>query len=162
MGSFSWIYSDTNEAMLNNVCRKSYLLIPEPFQKELGEYIVEDCYEGYGEFGPEGRKRDIFELIADWNRDFIPFILKLDACGNWRCGLNRKDRLNLQQFYFEGKGLTCEKRCIGILMACFDADNAHLPFGIKITSRPMKYAEAALSKADPNQGFGVEYMRGGL
>lgn len=68
MGQFSWIYSDTNKQLLDNVCADTYLLVPKPFQNKYGKAIYENCYDGYGNFG----KYDVYELVALWNRENLP------------------------------------------------------------------------------------------
>lgn len=148
MGSFSWLYSDSGKQMLNGVYNNSYLLIPEEFQEQYGPYIMEPCYEGYGIFSGI----DVYDLVAEFNKDFIPEILRLASEGKWHCRMFAEDKKDLQNFY-EGK-LTCEKRWIGILMACYNDDNVRLPYPIKITERPIPYAQACPSDADPEQGFG--------
>ena len=67
MGQFSWIYSDTNKQVVDNKCADTYLLVPKPFQEKYGKAIHESCYDGYGRFG----KYDVYELIAEWNREFL-------------------------------------------------------------------------------------------
>lgn len=147
MGMFSWLYSDSGKQMLDGVYKNSYLLIPEEFQGQYGSYIKETCYEGYGVFYGV----DVYDLVADFNRDFIPEILRLADEGKWHCRITDEDRKSLQNFN-EGK-LTCEKRWLGIMMACYDEDNARLPYPIKITERPIPYAKAYPSDSDLNQGW---------
>lgn len=126
MGQFSWITSDTHEQVFNDYDKKpAYLLVPEEWQDEFGEYFEETDYEGYGEFGG----RDVYALVAIWN---LPDKCK-DENGVWK----PDDRI----------------RRIGIDIACYDEDNAALKYPIKITSKPMEYSEAEPSISDPDQGW---------
>ena len=65
MGFFSWLTCDTNESISNRYSVRgpltAYVLIPKEFG---GGCIKETNYEGYGVFGG----RDIFALIANWNK----------------------------------------------------------------------------------------------
>ncbi|MBO5551318.1 MAG: hypothetical protein J5966_05105 [Lachnospiraceae bacterium] len=45
------------------------------------------------------------------------------------------------------------KRCIGIDVACYDEQNAALPYPIKISHTPADYEMCAPSPGDPNQGW---------
>lgn len=67
MGQFSWIYSDTNKQVIDNKRADSYLLVPKAFQQKYGKSIYERCYDGYGHFGGH----DVYELVAEWNREFL-------------------------------------------------------------------------------------------
>ena len=67
MGQFSWIYSDTNKQVIDDRRADTYLLVPKAFQEKYGKAIYESCYDGYGHFG----RYDIFDLIAEWNREFL-------------------------------------------------------------------------------------------
>lgn len=57
MGMFSWFTQDTNHRIVNG----------EPYRVIMtdnnGNQYVEDCYEGYGEFGG----KDYYELLAEMN-----------------------------------------------------------------------------------------------
>lgn len=57
MGLFSWFTQDTNHRIVNG----------EPYRVIMtdnnGNQYVEDCYEGYGEFGG----KDYYELLAEMN-----------------------------------------------------------------------------------------------
>lgn len=148
MGQFSWIYSDTNEQLVDNKRADTYLLVPKPFQQKYGKAIYESCYDGYGRFG----KYDVYDLIPEWNKEMIPEIIRRGKNGNWVCGLSEKDITNLQNYY-EGKKISCELRWLGIIMACYDEDNFALEYPIKITTREIEYEYAKASKSDPNQGW---------
>lgn len=151
MGQFSWLYSDTGKQMVDGRSKKSYLLVPEEFQDEYGRWIEEDCYDGYGRFG----KYDVYDLIAIWNRDAIPNVILLAKKGHWKCGMFVKEEI-LTEFYENGSVLSDPKfelRRIGIMLACYDEDNARLDYPIKITERPMAYKDAQPSESDPNQGW---------
>ena len=68
MGQFSWLDCDKfNEGcrpILDNVKEDVYVLIPKEFG---GGYIHESEYDGYGNFGGH----DIYDLVAEWNKDYI-------------------------------------------------------------------------------------------
>ena len=105
--------------------------------------IKESCYEGYGKF--DGK--DVYDLVADWNREKIPEIVKMDGFKMWNIfsedpkhmellyafASDDKDRLNKAiEAVAEDSPYMREdwKRTIGILLAC---DNNHLlPYPIKI------------------------------
>ena len=145
MGQFSWIYSDTDKQVRDNWRADTYLLVPEEFQDKYGEYIYEECYDGYGRFG----RYDVYDLIPEWNKKEIPKIIERMKKGEWKC---TPDIENLQN-YDEGKPIDCELRWLGIVLACYDEDNESLKYPIKITSKPMKYKDVNPSKSDPNQGW---------
>jgi hypothetical protein len=71
MGQFSWIYSNTNKQLIDDKRADTYLRVPKAFQFKYGKAIYEDCYEGYGEFGGY----DVYDLIAEWNKEMIPEII---------------------------------------------------------------------------------------
>lgn len=148
MGQFSWIYSDTNKQLIDNKMADTYLLVPKPFQDKYGQAIHEECYDGYGHFGGY----DVYDLIPEWNKEIIPEIIQRIKNGNWVCDVDERDIENLQAYY-EGKEIDCELRWLGIIMACYNKDNAALEYPIKITTREMEYEEIAPSLSDPNQGW---------
>lgn len=108
--------------------------------------------------------KDVYDLVADWNKAMIPEILRKADMGKWQCDINANDRKVLLNFY-EGKPLDegideekfclgTEKRTVGILMSCYDEDNARLDYPIKIThSRTAVYENCDPSPSDPNQGW---------
>lgn len=153
MGCFSWIdCKDHRKRIRNGVHRNVYLLVPKEFG---GGHILETDYDGYGEFGGH----DVYDLVADWNKDMIPYIIQLAKQGKWRCDL-RDDNITVMECFFYGKPIPdhikCfrEKRDIGIWMACYDEDNARLLYPIKIThySRAV-YEDCEPSPSDPDQGM---------
>ena len=151
MGNFSWLYcdkgNDTHYAMLDDVVADSYLLVPPPFQAKYGKYILEKEYDGYGNMGGY----DVYDLIIEWNKDFIPSIIK-QRNGKLADGKDMyvADLMN----YYEGKEISVPLRYLGIDIACYDEDNASLPFPIKIATRPFEYNSMPCSDSDPNQGWG--------
>jgi hypothetical protein len=151
MGQFSWIYSNTNKQLIDDKRADTYLLVPKAFQFKYGKAIYEDCYEGYGEFGGY----DVYDLIAEWNKEMIPEIIRRIKNGTWRCVTREKDIENLNNYY-EGKEIDCELRWLGIIMACYDEDNFALEYPIKITTKEMAYENVSASKADPDQGWEID------
>lgn len=148
MGQFSWRDCVTGKPILDDVRKTSYLLIPSKFG---GGHIEEPCYDGYGRFGG----KDVYNLVVDWNKEMIPEIIRRIKNGSWQCTSGGNDTItNLQNFY-EGKPITCEKRWLGIVMACYDEDNFALEYPIKITyNERVSYEECKPSPSDPNQGWG--------
>ena len=149
MGQFSWIYSDTNKQLLDNVCADTFLLVPKPFQDKYGKAIYEDCYDGYGDFG----KYDVYNLIPERNKEMIPEIIRRIKNKNEECDVISENDISNLQAYYEGKEIDCELRWLGIIMACDDEDNAALKYPIKITTKEMEYEEVAPSLSDPYQGW---------
>lgn len=196
MGYFSWKYCDvkTNDNSINRVIigknRYSYVLIPKEFG---GGHIVERCYDGYGRFGG----KDIYELVAEWNRAFLSEELlgdkpKLEDFGGLclfeknalrKDGfteeeIEKRDTAEKEKFYREAleerkfiiarlndykNGAKDEvmekkygpdwKRKIGIDIACYDEQNAAIPYPIKIAiCEKSVYEEEGPSLRDPEQG----------
>lgn len=147
MGQFSWLDCVTNKPILDGVSKTSYVLVPQEFG---GGHIEEYRYGGYGNFGGY----DIYELVLDWNKKFIPQYMKLMRNGDWECEPSTEDFENLQNYY-EGKPISCEDRWLGIILSCYDEDNSRLKYPIKITYDPnVTYEECNYSLSDPNQGWG--------
>lgn len=151
MGEFSWIYSDTKKQLVNFEMADTYLLVPPAFQKKYGKAIHETCYEGYGRFG----RYDVCELIAEWNKEMIPEIIERIKSGSWKCSASEQDIKDLQAYY-DGTKTDCELRRLGIIMACYDEDNAALKYPIKITTKQMNYDRVSPSESDPKQGWESE------
>lgn len=193
MGQFSWIYSDTNKQVVDNRYADTYLLVPEPFQDKYGKAIYERCYDGYGNFG----KYDVYDLIAEWNREYLSEAMLRDKPklenfsglydfekedlrnhGYAESEIEIKDFEQKEHYYnlaLDRYKITIErltdyrngtsdeemfqkygqdwKRSIGIDIACYDEQNASIPYPIKITSREMDYEDASPSLSDPNQGW---------
>lgn len=165
MGQFSWLDCITEEQILDDVERDVYVLIPKEFG---GGHIKETCYDGYGRFGG----LDIYELVADWNRKYItadhvfPHEVKYwqssDVNNNVEFKAKEKDWwMAYSDYSIDQRGVEYitghEWRWIGIELACYDEDNAALPFPIKITHDPnATYEMCGPSKSDPNQGWKIE------
>lgn len=139
MGQFSWLdCKDPKRQILDNVFEDVYVLIPKEFG---GGHIEESYYDGYGNFCGQ----DIYELVVDWNRDYLEEYRKnRDFCCDW-----------LQQYGSVDEAFEkMEKREIGISIACYDDDNNRIHFPIKITHDPTAvYEECPPSLSDPNQGW---------
>ena len=153
MGQFSWLDCITKEQVVDGKRRKSYVLVPREFG---GGHIEEKCYEGYGEFGGH----DIYDLVADWNKDYL--YLNESSSKDWA---DWAFKGNAQRCFDEFSSGVADvtmrerygndyKRTIGIVIACHDEDNASLRYPIKITHDPNAvYEWCAPSKSDPNQGW---------
>ena len=162
MGQFSWLDCITQEQVLDDVKRKVYVLVPQQFG---GGHIEEECYDGYGRFGGH----DIYDLVADWNKEFIELPKKPnpDKYDGYWYGYAVSSWEREKRMVVEFKGGTSDeamdarygdgwKRLIGIDIACYDEDNASLRYPIKITHDPNAvYEWCAPSRSDPNQGWPV-------
>lgn len=192
MGCFSWITCDTNKPL--RIGKQAHLLIPKEFNKgNKGGSFYESAYDGYGNF--DGR--DVYELAAEWNREFLSEdmlrdepklenfgglyrfqIDKYRESGMPEEEINRRDLAQKEKYYkaalqrrqvsiarltdyrnglsdadMEEKYGECWKREIGIDIACYDKQNASLPYPIKITEKICLYETQPASKGDPNQGY---------
>lgn len=146
MGQFSWLDCRTGEQIVDERRKDVFVLIPERFG---GGHILEECYDGYGHFGGE----DIYELVAKWNKDMIPEIIRRAKNGTWK-SIPSESAMQDMMNYYEGKPYSCPLRYIGIHMACYDSDNFALEFPIKITHyKYCVYERCEASKTDPNQGW---------
>ena len=157
MGQFSWLDCKTGKQIVDCAVRDVYVLIPKAFG---GGHIKETCYDGYGNFGGH----DIYDLVADWNKQMIPEIIRKSRLGLWHCSISENEIILLENFLNDRSLDTgypagaprffMEKRGIGILMACYDEDNFRLDYPIKITYNPHAvYEDCQPSKGDPNQGW---------
>lgn len=159
MGQFSWLDCKTNEQIIDDEVRDVYVLVPEEFKDIYKSHIEEHCYDGYGHFG----QYDIYDLVADWNRDYIDaenfenYCLRTPKLEQFS---GTKETKEEQRYYYE-RALASNKkekqmlkdfcnhkyndiemiqmygkdykRLIGINIACYDEDNAMLKYPIKIT-----------------------------
>ena len=161
MGQFSWLDCKDNTQILDDVTRDVFVLVPAEFG---GGHIKETCYDGYGHFGG----LDIYDLVAEWNREDIASNPKHKYYGvdslkdetkyhtvdgfEW---FEAYSDLSLTADDVEDMGF--EWRCIGIDLACYDVDNAGLKYPIKIThDAAAVYEDCQPSKGDPNQGWYVK------
>lgn len=114
--------------------------------------ITEICYEGYGMF--DGH--DIYELVVDWNKDYLEQIFddlaerNKDREGYWgeelrdlAIAYQHDDTEKIKQILaiHADEYDFLWKRSIGIAIAC--SNNENIPYPIKITDnvRPKPYAE---------------------
>ncbi len=155
MGQFSWLDCQSGKQILDGLHKNVYLLVPIKFG---GGHIEEPCYSGYGIFG----RNDIYDLVAKWNKFFIPKIISSPQ-GYWEYPLSDIDKIIMSNFYYSyplNKGINrvhgyqLEKRYIGIIMSCYDKDNFRLPYPIKITyDKTAIYEKCNPSFVDPDQGW---------
>ncbi len=163
MGQFSWMYADTNnkEALLEG--GEAFLVLPN------GEYLHETDYDDYGNFDGQ----DVYELVAEWNRAYLAEHPEYEIPEHG--GIPMPDgtfkkfpdvRVDKYGWYKAYADLTKTKeeveletdmpfRNIGIDIACYDDQNAKLPYPIKVCKYvPHRPEELPASEGDPNQGWG--------
>lgn len=144
MGQFSWLDCKTNEQIVDGKRRDVYVLIPQEFG---GGHIKETCYDGYGRFGGH----DIYDLIVDWNIDYLDQVYANED--TWHCDLIKNMHDDFAKLK-NGEQISREKRIFGIALACYDEDNVRLRYPIKIThDKDAVYEYCAPSMSDPNQGW---------
>lgn len=163
MGQFSWKYADTNNRSRLKLYGTAYVPCPD------GTIIYEGCYQCYGIFGGY----DIYDLVADWNREYIsedliekPVRTDWDndeqgeeyyqramkwytfSCNRLKDFVNGKPEEYMEKVYGDDW-----KRNIGIDIACDNESNAALKFPIKICKeKPDCYENVRVSTQDPYQG----------
>lgn len=163
MGQFSWMYADTGNKKALRCGKRAFVPCPN------GITLIEAHYDGYGNF--EGH--DIYELVADWNREYIskhnirrPLRRQWgDTKGDdalYKSAVDRycrycqriTDFVNKKSDEYMTETYGREwKRSIGIDIACYDDENEALKFPIKICMYPSQYDSVPASKRDPNQGW---------
>lgn len=170
MGCFSWKFANESNKKRLRIGRPAYLYCPN------GVVVYESYYEGYGEF--DGL--DVYDLVADWNREYLskhpeftisrhggpatlPPAKRIDEYPWYAAYADlSKSREEVIAAWIAAEKTTgnetpyAEWRGIGIEIACYDDWNAALPFPIKICSNPharKSYAELPPSESDPDQGF---------
>lgn len=180
MGQFSWLDCIDGSQILDDVTADVYVLVPEEFG---GGHIKETYYDGYGHFGgydvydlvadwnrkylsehpehefPYGKKRK--EFVKKIQKDYPEYTekieLKISDKGWYEAYADlAKTREDVLKEVKEDNSVpwSIEWRAIGIEIACYDEDNASLPFPIKITHNPNAvYEKCEPSKGDPNQGW---------
>lgn len=159
MGCFSWKYANTDNKRRLRIGSPAYLMCPD------GTVIREPSYEGYGRFGG----RDVYELVADWNREYLSkhpeFRIYSETLGYKPIGdffwypayadLAKTPEDIEREAVDPEFGHNVQYRQIGIEIACTNVRNSMLPYPIKICSSPRcpKYDELPYSDKDPDQGF---------
>lgn len=167
MGYFSWLFANKTKTRTNLMIDEcGYVACPD------GTFIRELSYDGYGMFGGQ----DIYELVADWNREYLaghpdflilqPHQYKTEE-GKWVKAPPKAIQLYKWYPTYCDLSLSREKmaerlealygieyRSIGIDIACYDDQNAKLPYPIKIVSKTRtKYEDLPASEGDPEQGM---------
>ena len=176
MGKFSWCTSDTRKSIpcvedaYKGAPDTVYLLNP------FGKPYKEDAYSGDGQFGG----RDVFELVAEWNRDFLSAgMLAKPERSYWRKGQDGDRAFDLavdrhrklcEAIEDYARGATDEqmktrygailgvldgpdwKRGLGIVIASSDEQHVKLKYPIKIVEKPCSYDAAGISPDCPRQG----------
>lgn len=150
MGFFSWMFADKNNEKRLRIGRRGYIACPD------GTFIKEDLYDGYGEF--DGK--DIYELVVMWNREFLAthpehtFLFPTMKASDFGWYPYLADlTIKLEDIPALCPEEVREVRSIGVDIACYDFNNASLPYPIKITAtKKIPYCELPPSKHDPNQG----------
>lgn len=159
MGWTSWKFADRKNRVRLKLGREAYVPCPD------GTILYERYYKGYTQFAG----KDIFDLVADWNREFLSqnpdFVIvnggRKVSGYDWYpyySDLSLSPREIEKRLREEGVWLYCtEYRTIGIDIACDDEANKALPYPIKIcqskpVGTPEYYQKLPASKADPLQG----------
>lgn len=160
MGCFSWMFADTNNTKSLLIGYPGHVACPD------GSFITEQIYDGYGDF--DGN--DVYELVVDWNRKHLKDIMEkrkthpskankssfmTDEFINLLMESDEKAEAYVHKNVSEKSYLWTDwKRNVGIYLACYDEDNAALPYPIKIVEfTKIPYDELPPSDGDNNQGF---------
>ena len=149
MGFFTWtdarrkpkLRRDGDYAIADKIGYGGYAKVVCPDNTE----IIEHYYDGYGEFGGY----DIYDLVVDWNKNYLEDIFNQMSENHWGYHLKaiaiafqnddeRALRKEIERLINSGKEPQWFrdewKRTIGITISCNDKDNMNLPYPIKITT----------------------------
>ena len=161
------IIDESNEYLELYWDQEKYPTFEELKRDGIGTYPVnEDNFDedGYGRFGGY----DIYDLVAEWNKDFVssenlikPVPENYDEVCWYESALKEYARRCECLVEFQNGNIDMAKkygnnwkRDIGVYIACYDHQNAALPYPIKITHDPYAvYEECSWSPEDPNQGW---------
>lgn len=181
MGCFSWMFADTDNKEALRIGDKAHLFLPT------GVVLTEPSYDGHGRFDGQDvydLVADWNRVFLAANPDFI--IKQVEEVFNSEAGewvpkpdkkVNEfpwypayadlaKSRAEVVEAVREldlgggrGEWRTFRYRCIGIEIACYNEQNAALPYPIKIcrTKRGRNYETLPPSEADPDQGMGRKW-----
>lgn len=79
MGYFTFTLADRKKETSLGYATLAYVACPD------GNFICENYYDGYGRFGG----RDIYELVAEWNKEHLPEIInklkEINGDNYWVC-----------------------------------------------------------------------------
>ena len=175
MGCFSWMFADKNNEKNLKLDHKGYLLTPD------NKALKAEEYEGYGQFDGYDAYDLVADWNREYLSQHPEFLVPQHG-GKWDNETNswitdpptkRIDEYSWYKYYADlslskkevkqkisedeevkEKMIFPEWRCIGIDIACYDDQNAELPYPIKIVrDGRVKYNEVPASENDPNQGF---------
>ena len=159
---FSFMYADSNNARSLKVGGSAFVICPD------GKSIYESDYEGNGIFCG----KDIYELVVDWNEEFLKCSLLTYPSASDYVSLRDfadakreydklcellDDLLSKPVTYMNAKYGREYKHKLGIAIAGNDTQNMKLPFPIKISESVMPYDVLPASLYDPNQGVDIVY-----
>lgn len=143
MGCFSFIKAEQSTKIANIQENASFkFLIP----KEFGGGFIIDKYRGYGRLSDGTNEYDMYELLAIWNKEQLPF--RGDELEGDIGSLKPIDRF------------TNNNRCLGIDIGCYSHQINRLKYPLKLVSARYKgtYEDCGgRSYTDPNQGWSPLY-----
>lgn len=180
MGMISWIDCNGKNNITDNG-KECFLLLPadQDKRKKFANFLgfqsnligfcdqgIRGYYDGYGRIGSV----DVYDAVVFYNilestDEEFERVKKVNERGKFvkteTIELVRKlYKEGADSFYTLTKELNKrldheeEIRSLGISIACYDEDNARLPYPIKITyDKHLKYEGCQFSMGDPEQGF---------
>lgn len=150
---FSWLDCIDKKPIEIGVNKDAYVLIPKEFG---GGKIIEKKYEGDGIF----ENKDIYELIAEWNRKYISehpeFVIHEVRKVSDTSWYEQYSNLDLDPENFRNNKVSFRDVGIALDLYC----KHKIPFPAKITYHSdLSYELCDYSKNDPDQGMPVEIKK---
>lgn len=153
MGGFSYTFADYGNLCNLKSGKSCYLYCPD------GTILYEPSYDGCGQFAG----KDVYELVADWNREFLsehPDFEILGFSKGKRLPVSRAEWYSAYADLSKSREEVAASdnslmgwRGIGIAIACHDWQNEKLPYPIKVAKKKSYTYEALpASYPDPAQG----------